>query len=136
MRNRRMLPPSVASTLWPFVSCTRNVAFGSTSVTEPSSCIASSFAIRECAAEGSARALSAAATAGGGGLELACLAGLHVVPLLPEILEDSGLGDLPLERLEGPVQPVAFFEMNLDHQFPFQGLYARAHCAERCSLEY
>ena len=57
----------------------------------------------------------------GGGLELARLTRLHVVPLLPEVLEDSGLGDLPLERLECPVQPVALFEMNLDHQYPFPG---------------
>src|SRR5688572_7909904 len=45
MRNRRMLPPSVASTVCPFGNVTRNVALGRTSVTVPSSCIASCFAI-------------------------------------------------------------------------------------------
>src|SRR4051812_32720258 len=45
MRKRRMLPPRVASTVCPLGNVTRNVALGSTSVTVPSSWMASSFAI-------------------------------------------------------------------------------------------
>src|SRR5688572_5751428 len=45
MRNLRILPAIVACTSWPLFTCTRNVASGSTSVTVPSSSIASSFAI-------------------------------------------------------------------------------------------
>src|SRR6266513_1461529 len=45
MRNLRILPAIVACPSWPLFTCTRNVASGSTSVTVPSSSIASSFAI-------------------------------------------------------------------------------------------
>src|SRR4051812_11631855 len=48
-----MLPPSVARTLCPLGSVTRNVALGNTSVTVPSSCIASSFVIRPGKGSGS-----------------------------------------------------------------------------------
>src|SRR5579875_1655318 len=39
----RIFPELCASTLWPFSSSTRNIAFGSGSMTVPSSTIASSF---------------------------------------------------------------------------------------------
>src|SRR5205823_7072226 len=45
MRNLRIFPAMVACTSCPLFTCTRNVASGSTSVTVPSSSIASSFAI-------------------------------------------------------------------------------------------
>src|SRR2546426_695317 len=45
MRNRRILPAMVASTVWPFGKWTRKVVLGSTASTMPSSSIASSLAI-------------------------------------------------------------------------------------------
>src|SRR5690348_8859478 len=118
IRKRLMLPPSVASTVCPLVSNTRNVAFGSTSVTCPSSCIGSSLAMspRLAVPLCSALARSAAlAPSRGSRLELPRLARLHVVPLLAKILENAGLGDAPLEHLECPIQTITFFDLDLDH---------------------
>src|SRR5438309_10129120 len=120
IRNRRMLPPNVDSTVWPFVSNTRNVAFGNTSVTCPSSCIGSSLAMSpRLAVQRRWSALAgrtALAATGGSGLELPCFARLYVVPLLAQILQDPGLGDASLEHLERPIQAVAFFDFDLDHE--------------------
>src|SRR5207245_6939064 len=56
MRNRRILPAMVASTVWPFGKWTRNVVLGSTAATMPSSSIASSLAIGTPFAKGVASA--------------------------------------------------------------------------------
>ena len=52
---------------------------------------------------------------GRGRLQLPCLARLHVIALLSEVLQDPRLRDLALERLERPIEAIALFEMNLDH---------------------
>src|SRR5438309_3252620 len=120
IRNRRMLPPNVDSTVWPFVSNTRNVAFGNTSVTCPSSCIGSSLAMSpRLAVQRCWSALArctALATSCGSRLELPRLARLHIMALLAKVFQDSGLGDAPLEHLERPIQAVAFFDLDLDHE--------------------
>src|SRR5690625_6068257 len=45
MKCMRILPETCAKTVWPFSSSTLNIAFGSVSVTVPSTSIASSFTI-------------------------------------------------------------------------------------------
>src|SRR5689334_5586814 len=51
-----------------------------------------------------------------GGLQLPSLTGLHIVPLLPKVLQDPRLGDATLENLERPIQTVTFFDLDLDHE--------------------
>src|SRR5688572_22695741 len=128
MRKRRILPQSVAMTLCPFSSSTRNVVLGSTSVMVPSSSMASSFmstsgtgpcggapaARRGSAAGGAARRRSGAPLRRLA-LELPRLARLHVVPAAAELPKEPVLHDLALERLERPLDPVAFRERDLDH---------------------
>src|SRR2546423_1116793 len=120
MRKRLILPPSVESTVCPLVSNTRKVAFGSTSLTCPSSCIGSSLAMsprlavqRLCSALAGRTAL---APSRGSRLELPGLARLHIMPLLAEILQNAGLGDAPFEHFECPIQTVTLFDLDLDHE--------------------
>ena len=58
---------------------------------------------------------SALAASRCGGLELPSLAGLHVVALPAEILQDAGLGDLSLEGLEGSFEAVVLTNRYFDH---------------------
>src|SRR5438270_4806287 len=131
MRNRRILPPSVESTVCPLVSNTRNVAFGSTSVTCPSSCIGSSLAMSPRLAvqrpwSALARRTTLAASRRSR-LELPRLSRLHVVPLFTKILQDARLGNATLEHLECPIQTVTFFDLDFNHEFLSSEKMPRGH---------
>src|SRR5688500_18778863 len=52
---------------------------------------------------------------GGGCLELARLARLHVMPASTEILQDPGLQQILLEHLERPVEAVVLIQLDFDH---------------------
>src|SRR5690242_6351278 len=53
----------------------------------------------------------------GGRLELAGHAGLQVMPLLTDFLEDARLLDLTLEDLDGPLDPIGLTQDDFDHRF-------------------
>src|SRR6185437_250068 len=116
MRNRRMLPPSVVRTVWVSFTATRNVALGSTSVTVPSSSMASCFdtfapAARLNRAPPGAREPESRRAR----FPLARLARLLVIPLLAQVLEHARANHFPLELLEHDVQPVVFANHDFNH---------------------
>src|SRR3954453_3348162 len=112
-----MFPSSVVSTVCVSLTATRKVAFGRTSVTVPSSSIASCFAIQLSLAS-AVRILAAisALLSLRTRIALSCcdrlalpgFTGLHIEPLLSHVLEHAGANDLALELLQRPVQPLIF----------------------------
>src|SRR5213593_1276569 len=116
IRKRRIFPASVATTLCPFTSATRNVVLGSTSETVPSTSMASSFVMLIPLAFGVRRALplwtilEEETALRGGVLPIANLARLLVVTALAQLAQNAGPLDFLLEGLERPVQSVGVFQ--------------------------
>src|SRR5215470_5210563 len=107
MKFMRIFPETWASTLWPFSSSTRNIAFGSGSTTVPSTSIASSFGM--CLGRNSREHVGPVVGDGDGVLEVggqAAVGGHRRPPVvehpdLPRSERDHGLDGQHHPRLEG-----------------------------------